>query len=174
MAFASQFELLDPKSHASKVFDCGNDEMNQFLKRYADKNRKLGLSSTWVLPEQQASDSEAKTKLGAYYTLASSTVTQSEIPHDKKLPAYPVPVVILARIAIDKHYQKQGLGKKTLITALRKAVELTENGLPALGVVLDILNDDALAFYKTFEDFQPFDNDPMRLFISMKVVKQLG
>lgn len=174
MAFASQFELFDPKSHANKLFDCGNDEMNQFLKRYADKNRKLGLSSTWVLPEQQSRDSEAKIKLGAYYTLASSTVTRAEIPHDKKLPAYPVPVVLLARIAIDKHYQKQGLGKKTLITALRKAAELTEKGLPALGVVLDVLNDDALSFYKTFEDFQPFDNDPMRLFISMKVVKQLG
>jgi len=174
MSFAAQFELLDPKLHANKVFDCGNDEMNQFLKRYADKNRKLGLSSTWVLPEQYGDGSEQKMKLGSYYTLASSTVTREEIPHDKKLPAYPVPVVLLARIAVDKHYQKQGLGKKTLITALRKAAELTEKGLPALGVVLDVLDSDALSFYQTFDDFQPFDNNPMRLFISMKVINQLG
>ncbi|GFO73313.1 toxin [Bathymodiolus japonicus methanotrophic gill symbiont] len=174
MAFAAQFELLDPKLHANKVFDCGHDEMNQFLKRYADKNRNLGLSATWVLPEQDEGQGEQKVKLGAYYTLASSTVKQEDIPYDKKLPAYPVPVVLLARIAVDRHYQKQGLGKKTLITALRKALELTEKGLPALGVVLDVLDDNALSFYQTFDDFQPFDNNPMRLFISMKVIRQLG
>ncbi|WP_080522919.1 GNAT family N-acetyltransferase [Methyloprofundus sedimenti] len=142
--------------------------MNQFLKRYADKNRKPGLSSTWVLPEQIEAKGEHKMKLGAYYTLASSTVKQEDIPYDKKLPAYPVPVVLLARIAVDRHYQKQGLGQKTLITALRKALELTEKGLPALGVVRDVLDDNALSFYQKFDDFQPLDNNTMRLFISLR------
>jgi GNAT superfamily N-acetyltransferase len=174
MAFATQFELLDLKCHANKKFDCGNNEMNQFLRRYADKNRKLGLSSTWVLSEQDNDASEQKLKLAAYYTLASSTVKQIEIPHDKKLPVYPVPALLLARIAVSKHYQKQGLGKKTLITALRKAAELTEKGLPALGVILDVLDNDALSFYQTFDDFRPFSNNPIRLFISMNVIKQLG
>ncbi len=174
MAFATQFELLDPKVHANKMFDCGHDEMNRFLKRYADKNRKLGLSSTWVLPETVENKNEQKMKLGAYYTLASATVKQDIIPYDKKLPAYPVPVVLLARMAVDKRYQKQGLGKKTLVTALRKALELTEKGLPALGVVLDVLDDDAWSFYQRFDTFQTFDDDPMRLFISMQLIKQLG
>ncbi len=82
MAFATQFELLDPKVHANKMFDCGHDEMNRFLKRYADKNRKLGLSSTWVLPETVENKNEQKMKLGAYYTLASATVKQDIIPYD--------------------------------------------------------------------------------------------
>ncbi|BCG66020.1 MAG: hypothetical protein methR_P3892 [Methyloprofundus sp.] len=174
MAFAKQFQLLAPKIHANKMFDCGHDEMNVFLRRYADKNRVLGLSSTWVLPEESDNKNEQKMKLGAYYTLASSTVRQELIPFDKKLPAYSVPVVLLARIAVDKHYQKQGLGAKTLITALRKAVELTEKGLPALGVVLDVLDDNAWSFYQRFDAFQPFTNNPMRLFISVQVIKQLG
>jgi len=40
-------------------------------------------------------------------------------------------------------------------------------------VVLDVLDENALSFYQQFNDLKPFDNDPMRLFISMKVVKQL-
>jgi GNAT superfamily N-acetyltransferase len=76
--------------------------------------------------------------------------------------------------SLNRHYQKQGLGKKTLITALRKALELTEKGLPALGVVLDVLDNNALSFYQKFDDFQPFDNNSMRLFISMKVIRQLS
>jgi hypothetical protein len=172
MAFAQQFVLLDPQQHDAKQFDCGKLDMNVFLSRYADKNRKLGLSATWVLIVQ--SDSEAKkSSIAAYYTLASSTVNREQLPTDKKLPAYPVPVILLARLAVNRCFQKQGLGEKTLISALRQSVYLTDKGLPALGVVLDVLDDNALRFYQQFEVFQPFTDNPMRLFVPMHVIRQL-
>ena len=46
MRFAQQFALLDPQQHDVKRFDCGKPDMNVFLSRYADKNKKLGLSAT--------------------------------------------------------------------------------------------------------------------------------
>lgn len=173
MTFASQFVLLEPQQHDVKQFDCGKSDMNVFLSRYADKNKKLGLCATWILTTQQAQDELTKAMIGAYYTLASTTVSREQIPTDKNLPAYPVPVVLLARLAVNRCFQKQGLGEKTLVSALRQSVCLTDKGLPALGVVLDVLDNDALGFYQTFEVFQPFTDDPMRLFVPMNVLRKI-
>ena len=91
----------------------------------------------------------------------------------KKLPAYPVPVVLVARLAVNCAFQKQGLGEKTLVTALRQCVSLTDKGLPALGVVLNVLDDEALAFYQRFDVFQSFTDNPMRLFVPMSLLRQV-
>lgn len=172
MAFTA-FVLLDTKQHDVKSFDCGKLEMNLFLSRYADKNRILGLSSTWVLPESLPEGEVKKAHIRAYYTLASTTVSREQIPTDIKLPAYPVPVVLLARLAVNGCFQKQGLGEKTLVSALRQCVCLTDKGLPALGVILDVLDNDALGFYLKFNVFQLFTDEPMRLFVPMKVLRQI-
>lgn len=173
MIFANQFVMLDPQQHDVKAFDCLKPDMNLFLSRYADKNKKLGLSATWVLVTQQTQDDTKKAVIGAYYTLASTTVSREQIPIDRNLPAYPVPVVLLARLAVNGCFQNQGLGEKTLVSALRQSVCLTDKGLPALGVVLDVLDNQALGFYQRFEVFHPFTNNPMRLFVPMTVLRKI-
>lgn len=147
--------------------------MNLFLARFAVKNMQLGLSRTWVLPVVDEDQQPQKAQIAAYYSLASSTVKREEIPADKSLPGYPVPVVLLARLAVDEQFKGQRLGEKTLITALRKSVALVDIGLPALGVVLDALDEDALRFYRHYELFEPFTDDPMRLFASMHTLRQI-
>ena len=138
--------------------------MDQFLQRFAAKHGELGLSSTWVLLEES---SAAKLPIAAYYTLASAAVGKASLPTSKSLPNYPIPVVLLARLAIDRRHQAKGLGGKLLISALRHSVKLAQQGLPAFGLILDVLDDDALKFYQRFEFFEPFCDDPMRLFVSM-------
>lgn len=170
MAFLQEFVLVDKAQHDLKRFSCGKPDMDTFLARFAVKNMKLGLSSTWVLP---VAEEAAKAQVAAYYSLASSTVDRESIPTDKSLPGYPVSVVLLARLAVDQQFAKQRLGEKTLITALRKAVELTTTGLPAIGLILDVLDKDALGFYQHFEMFEPFTDDPMRLFVPMNTLKEL-
>ena len=147
--------------------------MNTFLARFAVKHMKLGLSRTWVLPDTDGTRQAKKTPIAAYYTLASATVTREEVPTDKILPRYPVPVVLLARLAVDNQFKGQRLGEKTLITALRKSVELTDIGLPALGIVLDVLDEESLSFYNHYEIFEPFTDNPMRLFASMHMLRQI-
>ena len=180
MTFLYTVELLDKNKHDLKTFDCGKPDMDTFLSRFAFKHSKLGLSSTWVLVKEQNSKNNvkqekqrAKSEVIAYYTLAASTVIKSGIPTDKSLPHYPIPVVLLARLAVDQKYQGKGLGAKILVTAIRHAVELTDRGLPAYGLVLDVLDDDALKFYQCFDFFEPFTNNPMRLFIGMNSVRKL-
>ncbi len=164
MAFIQKIECLDKVRHDVKNFDCGKPAMNQFLSRFAAKHAELGLSSTWVLLKER--DAE-KLPIAAYYSLASATVSRASIPTKQSLPTYPIPVVMLARLAIAKQHQGKGLGAKILIGALRHAVQLTQQGLPAYGLILDAIDEQALAFYQYFEFFEPMPDNPMRLFVGM-------
>ncbi|MET0071491.1 MAG: GNAT family N-acetyltransferase [Candidatus Thiodiazotropha sp.] len=170
MPLAQAFVALDKGSHDLKSFDCGKPSMNEFLLRHATKHGKLGLSRTYVLAERQKT---GKAPIAAYYTLAASSVSRVKIPARQSLPAYPVPVVILTRLAVDRRYQGAGLGAKTLVHALRQAAGLSKAGLPAYGLILDVLDHQALAFYQHFAPFEPFTDDPMRLFVSMKTLEQI-
>jgi len=163
-------EALDKSKHNLKAFDCGKTGMNDFLSRFALKHARLGLSSTWVLASKQPG--KMREVIG-YYTLASSTVTKSGIPTNQSLPYYPIPVVLLARLAVEQKYQNKGLGAKILVSALRHTVKLTNRGLPAYGLVLDVLDNDALKFYQSFDFFEPFTDNPMRLFAGMDSIRQL-
>ena len=171
MPLHNSFAAVDAVQYDLKSFDCGKEGMNKFLSRYAVKNKSLGISATWVLPSE--SEDIAAASIAAYYTLAASTLSREVIPVESKLPAYPVPVVLLARLAVDRKFQGQGLGEKTLVQALRHAVALCERGLPAFGLVLDVLDEDALAFYQKFDLFDVLTDNPMRLFVSMNTLKRI-
>ena len=172
MAIQQKFVAFNPSHFDVKAFDCGKPDMNQYLARFAAKNMRLKLSMTWVLPGDEMIAGQ-KTSVAAYYTLASCTVTREEIPVRGRLPGYPVPVVLLARLAVDRRFQGQRIGEKTLVSALRQSITLTERGLPAIGLILDVLDEGALAFYRKFDLFVPFTNDPMRLFLPMHVAAQI-
>ena len=145
--------------------------INGFIfSRFAIKHAKLGLSRTMVLTVDEPTQAKS---IAAYYTLTASTIYRKDIPNKPSLPAYPVPVALLARLAIDIKYQGRYLGEKTLIYALHHTVRLCDKGLPAYGVILEVLDQDALKFYQKFNFFQTFSNDPMRLFVSMKTLKEL-
>ncbi|CRZ20307.1 GNAT family N-acetyltransferase [Kingella kingae] len=166
---ALSIELLDKSQHNSRAFDCSKDNMNVFIRQFAVKNQKLGISRTWVFADSGSS----KKEIAAYFTLAMQTVEPSDLHSNEKLPNYPTSVVLLARIAVDKRFQGQGLGKRALLAALAKALQASEQGLPAFAVVLDVLDDDALKFYQSFDFFQHFGDETHKLFVPMKAVKQL-
>lgn len=170
MTLEQAFSKADKGLHDLKAFDCGKQPMNEFLARYAIKHAKLGLSRTYVLPGVR---SRSKALIAAYYTLSTASVTREEIPVKQSLPSYPLPVVMLGRLAIDSRYQGRGLGAKTLVYALRQAANLSEAGLPAYGLILDVIDDQALTFYRHFELFQPFMDNPMRLFVPMNTLKKI-
>ncbi len=172
MPIQQEFVALDSSHFDVKAFDCGKPDTDRYLARFAAKYMGLRLSMTWVLPGDEPV-AGLTTPVAAHYTLASCTVTRDEIPAHDPLPGYPLPVVLLARLAVDQRFQGQRLGEKTLVSALRHSVTLTERGLPAMGLILDVLDEDALAFYQCFDLFKPFTGDPMRLFVPLKVVAQI-
>lgn len=170
MKLCQAFVPVNKQSHLLKRFDCGKTEMNTFLSRFAVKHVKLGLSRTFVLPVDEDTD---KSVISAYYTLAMSTVIPNKLPIKKSLPNYSIATVLLARLAVDVNFQGRRLGEKSLVTVLRHAVKLCDNGLPAIGLILDVLDEDALTFYQRFDFFHPLTDDPMRLFVSMNTLRDI-
>lgn len=163
-----EFLPLDPRAINVKTFDCGKESINVYLRRYAAKNMALNLNRTFVLP-YTTGDTSKKPEVAAYYTLAHQTLVREELPDPSRLPRYPVPVILLAQLGIDQRFHRQGLVAKTLVHALRHAYQIASNpnGVPAMGVVLDVLDHDALAFYQSFNFFLPLTDNPMKLFVPM-------
>ena len=170
MALSNQFEPLDKTQHNIKAFRCGKPAMDEFLHRYAAKNAQLGLSKTWVLADRQPETGKAT--IAAYYTLALLSIAPEQLDGGSGLPRYPAPVTLLARLAVSCSHQGKGLGTTTLLAALMQAVKTSENGLPTYAVVLDVLDEAAMAFYQQFALFKPLDASGKRLFVPMTVLKK--
>ncbi len=177
MKVPQEFIPLNGTAFDVKAFDCGKPKMNEFLARYAVKHMGKNLSMTWVLPAEFPKIGE-KAPVAAYYTLATSTIAKDDVPDEAKLgglPGYPVPVVMLARLAVNINHQGKGYGQKVLVSALRHAVQMTEppHHLPAIAVVLDILDEDAKGFYDKFDMFHEMCENPMKLFVPMNALRQI-
>lgn len=173
-----RFVALDKALHERNTFDCGKASLNTFLQRSASQGMKAKLNFTWVLPAAGIAKGEKK-PICAYYTLSVCHIERESLPDDamKRYPNYPLPVFILAQLAVDNRCSGQKLGTASLINALRRCVSLSQDGKVAgIGVILDVLDDDALGFYQRFGGFKPLktaDGLGKRLFIPMKQVTDL-
>lgn len=160
-------QVLDKNQHNPKNFDCGKQGMNAFLQKFALKNQQLGLSKSWVLVD----NNNPQTIIG-YFTLSIQTI-EPQLIEEEKLPKYQLPVTLIARIAVDKTFQGKGFGRKLLFLALKKSLQLNNHGLPTYAIVLDILDNDAKEFYQQFNFFKELDNSGRKLFVPMKIIREL-
>ncbi len=174
-----RFVPLDGKRHDRASFDCGKAPINRFLRQSAGQGMRARVSYTWVLPAAGAEPDEQQS-ICAFYTLSIRHIEREELPADqaRRYPRYPLPVFLIAQLGVDRRCQGQGLGSVALINALRRCARLSRNGkVPAIAVVLDALDDDALAFYRRFEGFDVLTpargSAPARLYIPMKTVELL-
>ncbi len=174
MIASDTFVQLDKNLHERNNFDCGEEELNKFLKTQAVKHMKIGISRTMVLPSVQPTDTQ-KYAICAFYSITPSSISRATLPQNlaKKLPHYPVPVFLLAQLAVDKHCHGQGLGKISLVHALKHLWQINQH-MPAYAVVVDCLTQSAENFYSKF-GFQYLceHNGRVRLFLPMKIVGQL-
>ena len=174
MKFGNTFVELEKAIHDRVSFDCDEEELNSFLKTQAVKHMKAGISKTFVL--QAATPlSNNKYPICSYYTVAPSSIKKTTLPakQAKKLPHYPVPVFLLAQLAVHKDCQGQNLGKITLIKALEFLCEINSQ-MCAFAIVVDCLNQRVEQFYAKY-GFQILcnQNGKTRMFIPMKTVIKL-
>ena len=138
-------ELLSDE-HASDEFECGVAEFDRWLQRSARVAASTGTAATYVLCRGH--------RVVGYYALAMSSITHDQAPSRLRrgMPD-PVPVVLLARLAIARSEQGRQIGGHLLVDALRRCVRGgREFGTRA--VVVDAINDDAAAFYEHFDFHQ--------------------
>ena len=95
-------------THDRTVFDCGIGPLNDYLHKYALQNQQNQSARTYVATRG--------VRVVGYYTLAAGSVSRAEAPDrvSKGLANHPVPVILLARLAVDRSEQGQGLGKGLL------------------------------------------------------------
>ena len=122
-------------------FRCGNIELDRFFQRYAGQNQfrhHIGTTYVAVLDQQ----------ITGFVTVSMSELTAENISRSlrKRLPAYPLPVLRIARLAVDLKFQKQGIGKLLLKAMLELALDLRDQ-VGCMGVVVDAKLD-SVDFYK--------------------------
>lgn len=153
------------RDHVVDDFDCGREHLNKYLQRYAWQNQQAGAAQTYVGVVDDA--------IVGFHTLAASHVMYDEAPQrlTKGLARHPVPLVLLARLAVDHRWQNQGVGKALLKDAMLRTLQAAEiAGVRALAV--HAKDEAAKRFYEHF-DFVPSPSDPMHLFVLLKDVRRI-
>lgn len=168
----NQFTQLDTEKHERQTFDCGEDELNTFLKRYANQNAKTNISRTFVLPRRESNEN-GKHPILAFFSLTMATIARSDLDPKlvKRFPRYPIPVFVIGQLAVDKSKQGKGAGKITLFAVYMQIWNLyTTLGIGSF-VVVDCLNDFAEAFYRrqAFLDMSTF-NERKRMYLPITEV----
>lgn len=160
----SQVELLGA-DHSAEGFDSGKPELDEWISRFALASQRAGSARVYVI--QRAG------RIIAYYALAAASVEVSEAPRRvaKGLARHPIPVILLARLAIHRTEQGKGLGSALLKDALRRALSASSE-IGARAVLVHAKDEDAKAFYEHF-DFEESPTDPLHLFVLMKDLRRL-
>jgi GNAT superfamily N-acetyltransferase len=175
MNFSKTFVELNKVIHDRTTFDCGERELKTFLQQHAVRHMKVGVSKTMVLPATEPL-SNGKYPICSFYTVAPSSIQRNTLPQNlsKALPHYPVPVFLIAQLAVDKKFQKQHLGKITLIKALEFLWQVNQK-MRAYAVVVDCFNENVERFYEKygFHHLYKTDNGKSRMFLPMKTINLL-
>jgi len=144
--------------HDCSDFDCGREALDTWLKGRALRNQASGASRTFVVCESG--------RVVAYYALASSAVAMGLATGRlrRNMPD-PIPVVVLARLAVDRAHQGRGLGRALLQDAGRRVLKAAD-AIGIRGLLVHALDEDARVFYQRL-GFDPSPLDPMTLMITL-------
>jgi len=152
-------------SDAVESFDCGQPALNQFLQRFALVNQKSNSAQTYV-------SCHSSLVVGFYSLAVGSVEPAAAAPRvTKGIPQHPVPVMILARLAVDLQHQGAGLGKALLKDALLRTAQAAD--IAGIRVLLVHAKDEpARRWYLNWE-FEPSLSDPFHVFLLMKDINAM-
>jgi len=156
------------RKHRRNEFDCGDDVLNQFLQQFALQNQKKHIANTFVAVTP--ADIE---KILGFYSICAGSLQRTDFPENlaKKFPKYPIPTILIGRLAVDVTTQGQGVGQMLLFDALRRAFYGAKE-ISAVAVIVHAKHNKAKAFYEHF-GFRELTANPLALFIPMKTIAKL-
>ena len=149
MNWSKEFVELDKAIHDRASFDCDETELNDFIHNVAAKHMDAGISTTMILPASKLLPN-GKYPICAFYTIIPGSISRETLPEPlkKKLPYYPVPVFLIAQLAVHTDYKGKGLGKITLVKALEHLWD-TNKYMRSYAVIVDCLNTDIETILRT-------------------------
>ena len=149
MAWSAPHPLVP--THWLEGFDCGKPTLDDWLLRHARQAQGSGSAKTFVVCEDD--------RVAGYFSLTVGQVDSLDAPERfrKGMGQYPIPVVILARLAVERRYQGRGIGIGSLKDAIRRTLLIAEQaGIRAL--LTHPLDEAAARFYRRFG----FESSPLR------------
>jgi len=153
------------RDQAVDAFDCGDEALNRFLKRHALQGQQAGASQTYLALA-------GETVVG-FHSLVVGQIAYTDAPERliKEQARHPVPVMILARLAVARDQQGQGLGSGLLKDAMYRTLAAADiAGIRAF--VVHAKDDAARRFYERFH-FQSSPDDDKHLHVLLKDVRKL-
>jgi hypothetical protein len=141
-------------------FDCErHPSLNTYISQHAGQDEKRHVSRTFMYIENGA--------LQGYYALANTSVALSDLSDEqkRKMPRYPMPAVLLSRLAIDCTVQRTGLGRRLISDVFRRIYAVSRQSGVAF-VVVDAKDQVAAEYYRGKLGFVPSIHDPLRLVLS--------
>lgn len=144
------------------LFDCGEPELDEYLRAYAGQHSRKGQSRTFIAVEEDSN------RVWGYYTLSSASIEFGIVPEN--VPRHPVPVALLGRLAVDREKRGQGLGSILLADAIKRVISISEQ-IGIYAIVVDALNEQAKSFYQPY-GFRELLDDPLHLFLPLRTAKK--
>lgn len=158
--------MIVPINHVNKDllqhFDCGTEELNVFLGRYALQNDKKNVGKTFVCIEND--------RITGFFTLSNAQINFKELSDEMQhgLPRYPIPCIRIARLAIDKEFQKKGYGKLLLKDAFGKIIDISD--VTGICFVLVDAKESSYGFYEKYGFMRL--NDSLTYILSVKTLQK--
>ncbi len=150
-------------THNVAAFDCGAAALNDYLRKHALQNHQAHSARTYV--------AQRGNRVVAYYTLAAGSARREDVTARvaKGLARHPVPIILLARLAVDQLERGKGLGAGLLKDALLRAAQAADL-IGCRAVLVHAKDEAAKAFYQRF-GFESSPVDELHLYLLMKDIK---
>ena len=165
----SKWSFIEYQSKLNRdQFDCGVPVLNDYIKKLAGQDMRRWTGTTIV-----AASRKNPTDVAAYYSICTAQIAYENFPTEaakEVSPYYPIPAARIARLAVDKDYQKSGLGKQLLMNALVRIVQAASL-IAAHAIIVDAKNEKAKTFYKRY-GFQELRSQAYTLFTPIETVKK--
>jgi len=147
-------------------FNCGINQLDVYIKKIAKLNQDINVGQTYILHLENSN------QVIGYYTISAANVTKTDLPVIERvtneLPRYPIPCILIGKLAVDSIYRNKGLGKILLIDVLKRVKSLSLD-LGCFAVIVDSLEPSS-SFYEKY-GFIKFINRPLSYFLPVKTIE---
>ncbi len=159
---ASDRFVVEPlgEQHNRAAFRCTDHQITNYFRRHALANVESRIANAWVLRNRETDH------IIGFYTLFTASLEYDAVPEqfNVHLPRYPIPVVLLGRMGVDRQYERQGFGTNLVIDALLRVYE--QDVMAVFAMIVDP-KENARDFYIKF-GFIPLVENPDRLFLHLQ------
>ena len=153
------------RSHDASRFNGGHEALNHFIRLHALAGQRANISQTYVAVVGET--------IVGYHTLVVGNVLYEDAPErlGKGIPRHPIPILLLARLAVDQSWQGQGLGAALVLDAIRRTLQVAD--IAGVRALLVHAKDETACRFYVHLGFEPFPGEPLVLYRLLKDLRAM-